>query len=112
MQFPIARIAYMLSLWINPNNHALDGGRASSALEKEAVAEIASLFGWDRFLGHLTGGGTMANIEALWIAGKLMGPGKKVAQPPSKPIAPTNACRMCSGCPFKPLPAMIGPGWT
>jgi tyrosine decarboxylase/aspartate 1-decarboxylase len=75
---PIARIAYMLSLWINPNNHALDGGRASSALEKEAVAEIASLFGWGRFLGHLTGGGTMANMEALWISGKLMGPVKKV----------------------------------
>jgi glutamate/tyrosine decarboxylase-like PLP-dependent enzyme len=75
---PIARMAYMLSLWINPNNHALDGGRASSALEKEAVAEIASLFGWDRFLGHLTGGGTMANLEALWISGQRMGPLKKV----------------------------------
>ena len=23
---PVARLAYMLSLWINPNNHALDGG--------------------------------------------------------------------------------------
>jgi tyrosine decarboxylase/aspartate 1-decarboxylase len=75
---PIARIAYMLSLWINPNNHAFDGSRASSLLEKEAVAEIAALFGWSRFLGHLTGGGTMANMEALWIAGKQMGAGKKV----------------------------------
>lgn len=75
---PIARMAYMLSLWINPNNHALDGGRASSAMEKEAVAEIASLFGWGRFLGHLTGGGTMANLEALWISGQRMGPLKKV----------------------------------
>ena len=46
---PIARLAYMLSLWINPNNHALDGGRASSRLEKEAVAEIAGLFGWHRY---------------------------------------------------------------
>ena len=34
-------------MWINPNNHALDGGRASSAMEKEAVAEIARMFGWD-----------------------------------------------------------------
>ncbi len=74
---PIARVAYMLSLWINPNNHALDGGRASSALEKEAVAEIANLFQWDQFLGHLTGGGTMANMEALWISGHLK-PGLKV----------------------------------
>jgi glutamate/tyrosine decarboxylase-like PLP-dependent enzyme len=74
---PVARLAYMLSLWINPNNHALDGGRASSALEKEAVAEIAAMFGWDTHLGHLTGGGTMANLEALWIAGRLK-PGLKV----------------------------------
>jgi tyrosine decarboxylase/aspartate 1-decarboxylase len=68
---PVARAAYMLSLWINPNNHALDGGRASSRMEKEAVAEIAKLFHWDQHLGHLTGGGTLANTEALWIAGKL-----------------------------------------
>ncbi|MEJ2629014.1 MAG: aminotransferase class I/II-fold pyridoxal phosphate-dependent enzyme, partial [bacterium] len=65
---PVARLAYMLSLWINPNNHALDGGKESSALEKEAVAEIAAMFDWKQFLGHLTGGGTMANMEALWIA--------------------------------------------
>ncbi|MFO7686358.1 MAG: aminotransferase class I/II-fold pyridoxal phosphate-dependent enzyme [Desulfobacterales bacterium] len=76
---PIARLAYMLSLWINPNNHALDGGRASSMLEKEAVAEMARLFGWHRFLGHLTGGGTMANLEALWIAGRLKKGQKVVA---------------------------------
>ena len=67
----VARLAYMLSLWINPNNHALDGGRASSAMEKEAVAAIAGLLGWDSHLGHLTSGGTMANLEALWVAGRL-----------------------------------------
>ncbi len=74
---PIARAAYALATWINPNNHALDGGRASSAMEKEAVAEIASMFGWRTFLGHLTGGGTLANLEALWVAGRLR-EGKKI----------------------------------
>jgi tyrosine decarboxylase/aspartate 1-decarboxylase len=68
---PIARAAYALATWINPNNHALDGGRASSAMEKEAVAQIAEMFGWKEFLGHLCGGGTMANLEALWVAGQL-----------------------------------------
>lgn len=67
---PVARTAYALAMWLNPNNHALDGGRASSAMEKEAVAELAAMFGWTRHLGHLTGGGTMANLEALWIAGR------------------------------------------
>jgi glutamate/tyrosine decarboxylase-like PLP-dependent enzyme len=74
---PLARSAYQLAQWINPNNHALDGGRASSAMEKEAVAEIARMLGWKTHLGHLTGGGTMANLEALWIAGKLH-PGRTI----------------------------------
>lgn len=74
---PVARIAYALSLWVNPNNHALDGGRASSAMEKECIVEIGEMFGWDKPLGHLTGGGTMANLEALWVAGRLH-PGKRV----------------------------------
>jgi len=74
---PVARLAYELALWINPNNHALDGGRASSAMEKEAVAELARMIGWDPHLGHLCGGGTMANLEALWVAGQL-NPGKTV----------------------------------
>jgi tyrosine decarboxylase / aspartate 1-decarboxylase len=73
----VARLAYALAMWINPNNHALDGGRATSAMEKEAVAEVAAMFGWTNFLGHLCGGGTMANLEALWVAGQLQ-PGKKI----------------------------------
>jgi len=73
----VARLAYALAMWINPNNHALDGGRATSAMEKEAVAGIAAMFGWKNFLGHLCGGGTMANLEALWVAGQLH-PGKKI----------------------------------
>jgi tyrosine decarboxylase/aspartate 1-decarboxylase len=74
---PVAQLAYSLAMWINPNNHALDGGRATSAMEREAVAEIAAMFGWTDFLGHLCGGGTMANLEALWVAGQLQ-PGKKI----------------------------------
>ncbi|GAC1617038.1 MAG: aminotransferase class V-fold PLP-dependent enzyme [Candidatus Acidiferrum sp.] len=74
---PLARLAYTLAMWINPNNHALDGGRASSAMEKEAAVEIARMIGWESFLGHLCGGGTIANLEALWVAGQLH-PGKKI----------------------------------
>ena len=70
---PAARLAYMLALWINPNNHALDGGRASSRMEKEAVAQIARMFGWETHLGHLTSGGTVANLEALWVAREVTG---------------------------------------
>lgn len=76
---PIARAAYTLAMAINPNNHARDGGRASSEMEIEAVAEIARMFGFGDhgFLGHLTSSGTFANLEALWVAGQL-NPGKRV----------------------------------
>lgn len=75
---PVARLAHALAGWINPNNHALDGGRASSAMEKEVVVELGRMFGFDPVLGHLTSGGTMANFEALWIARELA-PGRAVA---------------------------------
>jgi glutamate/tyrosine decarboxylase-like PLP-dependent enzyme len=73
----VARLAYALAMTINPNNHALDGGPASSRMEQEAVAELARMFGWSGALGHLTAGGTMANLEALWVAGRLR-PGETV----------------------------------
>ena len=78
---PVARAAYAMAMEINPNNHALDGGRASSAMEKEAVAQLAAMFGWSTHLGHLTSGGTMANLEALWVAGRLH-PGKTIVASP------------------------------
>jgi tyrosine decarboxylase / aspartate 1-decarboxylase len=74
---PVARAAYSMAMWLNPNNHALDGGRASSQMEIEAVREIAKMFGWQIYLGHLTSGGTFANLEALWIAGQLA-PNKRI----------------------------------
>ena len=74
---PLARAAYALAMTINPNNHALDGGRASSRMEVEAVRAIAGMFGWTEYLGHLTSSGTFANLEALWIAGQLA-PGKRI----------------------------------
>lgn len=75
---PLAQAAYALAMYLNPNNHALDGGRASSAMEKEAVAALADMFGWKEYLGHLTGGGTLANFEALWV-GRELAPGLAVA---------------------------------
>jgi glutamate/tyrosine decarboxylase-like PLP-dependent enzyme len=74
---PVARAAYALAMKINPNNHARDGGRASSEMEIEAVREIAAMFGWKEFLGHLTSSGTLANLEALWVAGQLA-PGRRI----------------------------------
>lgn len=99
---PIARLAYTLALWINPNNHALDGGRASSVMEKEAVAELARMFGWETHLGHLCSGGTMANLEATWIAGSLR-PGKKVIASQHAHYTHERICGVL-GLPFESVP--------
>ncbi len=75
---PAAVAGYLAAMLINPNNHALDGGPATSALEKEAVAQLAAMFGFGTHLGHLTSSGTIANLEALWVARELH-PGRGIA---------------------------------
>jgi glutamate/tyrosine decarboxylase-like PLP-dependent enzyme len=68
---PIAWAAWATAMTLNPNNHALDGGPATAAMEREAVDEIAAMFGVATPLGHLTSSGTIANLEALWVAREL-----------------------------------------
>src|SRR6187200_1515785 len=76
----IARAAYAMAQRINPNNHALDGGPATAALERECVTQLATMFRFDpaTSLGHLTSSGTIANLEALWIA-RCLHPGAAIA---------------------------------
>ncbi|MEB3286853.1 MAG: aminotransferase class I/II-fold pyridoxal phosphate-dependent enzyme [Vampirovibrionales bacterium] len=69
---PAAVIGYLATMLINPNNHAMEGGPATSKMEKEVIAKFARRFGFgDQFLGHLTTSGTLANLEALWIAREI-----------------------------------------
>jgi glutamate/tyrosine decarboxylase-like PLP-dependent enzyme len=74
----IAWAAYALTALINPNNHALDGGPPSSEMEKELIPVLGRMFGFENpVLGHLTSSGTIANLEALWVARKSH-PGKAI----------------------------------
>ena len=76
---PVALAAYAAAARINPNNHALDGGPPSAEMEKEAVSWLAEMLGFpSAHLGHLTGGGTVANLEALFVAREETG-GRPVA---------------------------------
>ncbi|HEU4657840.1 MAG TPA: aminotransferase class I/II-fold pyridoxal phosphate-dependent enzyme [Capillimicrobium sp.] len=69
---PVAAAGYLAAMLINPNNHALDGGPGTSALEVEVVAALRAMFGLpEPGLGHLTSSGTIANLEALWVAREL-----------------------------------------
>jgi glutamate/tyrosine decarboxylase-like PLP-dependent enzyme len=68
---PAAVAGYLAAMLVNPNNHALDGGKVTSELEKEVVADLATMFGFGTHLGHLTSSGTIANLEALYVAREL-----------------------------------------
>jgi len=75
---PAAVVGYLTAMLVNPNNHALDGGPATARMEREAVAQLAEMFGLATHLGHLTTSGTIANLEALYVARELH-PGRGVA---------------------------------
>lgn len=69
---PVAAAGYLAAMLVNPNNHALDGGPGTSGLEREVVDDLAAMFGLAApWLGHLTSSGTIANLEALWVAREL-----------------------------------------
>ncbi|HEY1968927.1 MAG TPA: aminotransferase class V-fold PLP-dependent enzyme [Pseudonocardia sp.] len=68
---PAAVVGYLSAMLINPNNHALDGGPATARMEREVVAKLATMFGYSEHLGHLTTSGTIANLEALFVAREL-----------------------------------------
>src|SRR3954452_24857022 len=48
---PVAWIAYAAAALINPNNHALDAGPATSAMEKDVIREFADMFRLRQHLG-------------------------------------------------------------
>ena len=76
---PVAMAAYMATMMINPNNHSIDGGRATAKMEWEVLAQLRLMFGYaPEGLGHLTWSGTTANLEALWVS-REVNPGKSVA---------------------------------
>ena len=75
---PAAVAGYLAAMLINPNNHALDGGPATAQMEREVTAQLAAMFGFGTHLGHLTTSGTIANLEALFVARELH-PGRGVA---------------------------------
>ncbi|RIK41812.1 MAG: aspartate aminotransferase family protein [Chloroflexi bacterium] len=100
---PVAMLAYFAAMQINPNNHALDGGIATSHLERAVVPLLAQMFGFPAtHLGHLTSSGTIANLEALWVA--------RESRPGTAIVAGEQAhythARMCAllGVPFVVAP--------
>ncbi len=78
-------VGYIATMMYNPNNVAFEGSPVTMCLEEHAAKDLCEMieyptkkldkteltsekiFSW----GHLTNGGTIANIEALWAARNL-----------------------------------------
>lgn len=100
---PIAWLGYTLAMTINPNNHALDGGPPTSAMEKETIQKMAEMVGYNsNSLGHLTSAGTIANLEALFVARETH-PGKAIAASANAHYTHERMCRVLN-CEFIKIP--------
>jgi len=74
-----ANVGYIAGLLYNQNNVASEGGPATTLMEIEAGQQICYMLGYNTDLaspepqawGHITCGGTVANIEAVWASRNL-----------------------------------------
>lgn len=81
-------IGYFAAMLYNPNNVSAEGSPETTDLEIEFGKELAALLGYDKYpvdedpktfleydpnkaWGHICSGGTIANLEALWVARNL-----------------------------------------
>ena len=55
-----ALLAYWYAQLTNSNNHAYEGGPATTEMEMEVVEDLKRLVGFETGWGHLTSGGTLA----------------------------------------------------
>jgi glutamate/tyrosine decarboxylase-like PLP-dependent enzyme len=96
---PVSVVGYLAAMQVNPNNHALDGGPATAAMEKEVVRQLAGMFGYGTdpgsYLGHLTSSGTVANLEALFVA-RESHPGRGVAHSADAHYTHARMCHLLS----------------
>jgi glutamate/tyrosine decarboxylase-like PLP-dependent enzyme len=99
----IAVLGYIAAMLINPNNHALDGGPASAEMEKEVIDIFADAFGYKTYLGHLTTSGTIANLEALFIAREEK-PNQYILFSDQAHYTHERACNMLK-VPYKKIPS-------
>lgn len=68
-----ANLGYIASILWNQNNCAGEGGPKTTEYEVEAGSDLCEMIGFNRdeSMGHLVTGGSIANIEALWVARNL-----------------------------------------
>lgn len=69
--FP-AIAGYISTIMYNPNNVTGESSPVTTQWEMDFISQIGKMIGYPKFSwGHITSGGTVANIEGLWVARNL-----------------------------------------
>ena len=68
-----ANLGYMTALLYNQNNCAQEASVITTNYEVEVGKHLCEMLGYDpeKSMGHLVTGGSIANIEAMWVARNL-----------------------------------------
>lgn len=75
-----AVLGYFMTMLYNPNNVAFEASPFTTVIELEVGQQLSELFGYNidpenkelpEAWGHITSGGTVANLEGLWVARNL-----------------------------------------
>ena len=95
-----ALFGHFATLLHNPNNTSREAAKVGARIESEAIAMLAQMLGFDpaQAQGHFTGGGTLANFEAVWRARYRMDHGLSLglvlAERENEPFDPFAAAHM------------------
>ena len=104
---PVAIAAYTAAMHVNANNHALDGGPATSAMEVEVVRDLAAMFGFPAdALGppHLVAARSPTSRRCGWRASCTRARRSSTARTPT---TPTRACARVLGVEALAAPADV-----
>lgn len=69
-----SQVGYFAAMLFNPNNVAIEGSPVTTRIELAVARQLAEMVGYDgdSSWGHLTSGGTVANLQSIWVARNLL----------------------------------------
>jgi glutamate/tyrosine decarboxylase-like PLP-dependent enzyme len=105
---PVGAVADLLASVLNQNVTAWRSGPAAVVIEQTVVGWLAQAIGCPGFRGHLTGGGSSANLMALAMAREAKAPAnEKGARQVGSSMPPTRStCRFPRVWPYLGLDAI------
>jgi glutamate/tyrosine decarboxylase-like PLP-dependent enzyme len=118
-----ALVAHIATMLYNPNNVSWEASPVTTLLEVQVGRDLSKMVGFgrtteelDRTWGHITSGGTLANLESIWVAKAVkflpvavrfaaeeLGAGRLFAGPQGKPIDEMNAWELSNLSPREAL---------